>query len=62
MRNCANINHCDKHGNSLVFLACQQRFSKVVNLLLKNNANANLCNDEGHTPLSTACRHGHLDM
>ncbi|XP_023318979.1 ankyrin-3-like [Trichogramma pretiosum] len=46
----------DKLGNTPLHAALEKKHLKVVELLLKRGANANLANEEGSTPLHNICK------
>lgn len=57
-----NVNQLKTDGKPLLFIACQEGNKSVVQLLLQNSADINLCSDDGTSPLSIACYNNHLDI
>ena len=56
------INACDKEGNTLLHLSCRSNNSKAVLLLVRMNADTNMQNSTGASPLHYACLHNSLEM
>ncbi|XP_062569028.1 uncharacterized protein LOC134231122 [Saccostrea cucullata] len=59
LNNGADINACDKDGNSPLSIACDFGYDSPVQLLLNNGADINLCDNDGFSPLYIACQNGH---
>ncbi|XP_071122331.1 uncharacterized protein [Mytilus edulis] len=57
-----NVNHCSDDGVSPLFMACQKGHTKVVQMLITNNADINKCRDTGVSPLFMACQEGYTDV
>lgn len=57
--NKAHINKLSKNFGSPLHLACKGGYENTVKLLLKYEANGNLCNIYGESPLRIAEEHGH---
>lgn len=57
--NKAHINKLSKNLGTPLHLACKGGHENTVKLLLKYNANGNLCNTYGKSPLRVAEEHGH---
>ncbi|RIA93421.1 hypothetical protein C1645_677435, partial [Glomus cerebriforme] len=51
----------DKQGETALYLASALGNVRVVKLLLKNNANPNICNGDNVTPLIISSYNGHTD-
>jgi len=47
---------------SVLHLACERGCVDVVELLIQYNADVNMKDNHGNTPLMEACKHGHLDI
>nr|XP_022300113.1 uncharacterized protein LOC111108482 isoform X2 [Crassostrea virginica] len=57
LRSSALVNMCN-NGYSPLYFACKRETEKIVQLLLKNGAEVNLCNTKGFSPLHIACGNG----
>ncbi|XP_060885157.1 ankyrin repeat domain-containing protein 22 [Labrus mixtus] len=51
-----DVNAVDYKGNTALHYVCQRKNHRVVPLLLERNANANIRNKDGETPLDIATR------
>nr|XP_020513279.1 ankyrin repeat domain-containing protein 22 [Labrus bergylta] len=51
-----NVDAVDYKGNTALHYVCQRKNHRVVPLLLERNANANIRNKDGETPLDIATR------
>ncbi|XP_071181368.1 uncharacterized protein [Mytilus edulis] len=58
----SNVNHCRKDGGSPLFMACQNRHTEVVQILINNKADISKCKDTGSSPLFMACQEGHTEV
>ena len=56
------VNKCHDNGSTPFYIACQNGYHEIVEILLKNNANINMKYIERFTPLYVACRNGHLNV
>jgi hypothetical protein len=54
LRNGADINTRNQNGETPIWLACYYGYSFLVKLLIKNNANANIYNNDNILPLEIA--------
>lgn len=52
------VNQVFSYGNTELHLAVLKGYANSVRWLLEHGANPNLKNDDGHTPLYLACKHG----
>lgn len=59
LQNGANINACQRDGESPLYKACENGHDGIVKLLLSHGANANLCKENGKTALHAATAYGH---
>lgn len=57
-----SINARDGYGNTALMLASREGQEEVLSILLANGADASMANDEGVTPLMTACCNGHVNI
>ena len=48
--------------SSILHVASERRCTDIVELLIKYNANVNLRDHTGCTPLMEACKHGYVDI
>jgi ankyrin repeat protein len=55
----ASINIATHQRRTPLFVAVQQRFENIVELLLQNNADVNLCRKDGVSPLFMAALQNH---
>ncbi|MCK9415792.1 ankyrin repeat domain-containing protein [Candidatus Dojkabacteria bacterium] len=60
--NPTNINDTDDIGNTALILACDENLIYIVDTLIKNNADVNLSNSAGYTPLMLADTEKIIDM
>lgn len=51
----ANVNDRLADNCSALYMACEKKKVEIVKVLLKNNADVNLCSDKGNSPLGIAC-------
>uniref|UniRef100_K1R9D1 Ankyrin-3 n=1 Tax=Magallana gigas TaxID=29159 RepID=K1R9D1_MAGGI len=51
---CKNINLCMKNGIGPLYIACQNGYKNIVELLLSKDANINVCTEKGISPLFIA--------
>ena len=56
-----NVNYQDEQGDSALHCAVNNNDLKLVNLLVKNFADIQVCNQQGQCPLHIACAEGMLD-
>jgi ankyrin repeat protein len=54
----AEINLCEKRGQSPLFIASMIGHCDVVKFLLSSSANINLCDENGQSPLYIASKEG----
>ena len=63
IKNKANVNHTDKHGQSALFPACEKNYLKIVQLLLQAGASPNLQRyHDGISALHIACANRFLEL
>ena len=63
IKNEANVNLTDKHGQSALFPACEKNYLKIVQLLLQAGANPNLQRyHDGNSALHLACANRFLEL
>ena len=46
---------CNKHGESIVHIACRRGNVEILKFLLAHGAKVDICDDQGRTPLHDAC-------
>lgn len=51
LKNFGNINHVDRYGKTMLYLACCEGRMEVVKFLLKNGADPNICTHDGENIL-----------
>ncbi|XP_019616149.1 PREDICTED: ankyrin repeat domain-containing protein 2-like [Branchiostoma belcheri] len=57
-----NIKSITTDGDTGLHVACREGHVKVVELLIKNQADLNVANKDGDTGLHVACREGHVKV
>ena len=60
-RNC-NVNVRQHKGSTALFIAAQNGFPKIVELLVRNGAGVNLALDDGTSPLCAAAFRGNIEV
>ena len=55
-----DINTHDSHGKTLLHHACEYGLTEGVSILLANNAQLDVCDEKGYTPLHCACQNNHI--
>ena len=55
-----NINARDSHGKTLLHHACEYGLTNGVSILLANEAEVDMCDEKGYTPLHCACKNKHI--
>ena len=55
-----DINARDSHGKSLFHHACEYGLTEGVLILLDNDAQVDVCDEKGYTPLHYACQNIHI--
>ena len=55
-----DINARDSHGKTLLHHACEYGLTEGVSILLANDAQADICDEKGYTPLHYACQNNHI--
>ncbi|XP_063448205.1 uncharacterized protein LOC134727748 [Mytilus trossulus] len=59
----SNINHCRNSNNeSPLYIACEEGYTEVVQMLIHNKADINKCRNTGESPLYIACQKGHNEV
>ncbi|XP_029640019.1 ankyrin repeat, PH and SEC7 domain containing protein secG-like isoform X2 [Octopus sinensis] len=58
----AQINQQDSHSRTPLYMACEDGYHNLVELLLKSNVDVNMADKHGRTPLHMACRGGHTEI
>jgi ankyrin repeat protein len=58
----ANVNQCDYHNTSPLYLAIKGRNTKIANLLLEYGADTNICNYTNTSPLQVAVVNGNSQI
>lgn len=61
-KNPTSINDTDDNENTALILACDDSLLYIVDTLIKNNADVNLANKDGETPLMMAHTSKIIDM
>lgn len=57
-----NVDLCNNHGQSPLFIACQKHLTAIVNNLLQKSPNVNQCSRFGLNPLHIACFFCYTDI
>lgn len=57
-----NINYKNMYGNSGLLWSCHNGSKQMCRLLLNYNADVNICDDFGNSPLIIATKEGHYDL
>ena len=55
-----DINARDSHGKTLLHHACEYGLTEGVKILLVNNAQVDVCDKKGYTPLHYTCQNNHI--
>ena len=55
-----DINACDSHGKTLLHHACEYGLTEGVSILLVNNAQMDVSDEKGYTPLHYAYQNNHI--
>lgn len=50
-----SLNACNKHGESIIHLACRRGLLEVLDQLVRAGAGVSVCDDLGRTPMHDAC-------
>ncbi|CAI9726805.1 E3 ubiquitin-protein ligase MIB2-like [Octopus vulgaris] len=58
----AQINQQDSHSRTPLYMACEDGYHNLVELLLKSNVDVNMADKHGRTPLHMACRGGYTEI
>ena len=56
-----DINARDSHGKTLLHHACEYGLTEEVSILLANDAQADICDEKGYTPLHYACQNNQIN-
>ena len=56
------MNQCKSNGASSLYTPCQNGRESIVQLLLRQRADANICMNDGAGPLFVACQIGHKNI
>ncbi|XP_052086013.1 serine/threonine-protein phosphatase 6 regulatory ankyrin repeat subunit A-like [Mytilus californianus] len=56
------INSVDTSGKTALFIACEEGYTRIVKLIIDNNADIFTVDNDGKTPLHAACYGGHNDI
>uniref|UniRef100_A0A6C0I1W8 Uncharacterized protein n=1 Tax=viral metagenome TaxID=1070528 RepID=A0A6C0I1W8_9ZZZZ len=57
-----NVNQCDYHNTSPLYLAIKGRNTRIANLLLEYGADVNICNYTNTSPLQVAAMNGNSQI
>ena len=55
-----DINARDCHGKTLLHHACEYGLTEGASVLLTNDAQVDVCDEKGYTPLHCACQNNHI--
>jgi ankyrin repeat protein len=57
-----DVNGVDDGNHTALYRACESNEVEIIKKLIARGANVNLCNNSNVSPLSIACRRGHIEV